>query len=281
MPRRFEPEPAGAMLKTEFLDDYELTAQELAEAIRVTTDRVERLLAGLDPLDADLALRLAKLFGGEPEGWLFWQRARDLWVARQPIRAELDAITPLDPDARLSVRRAEPLEPEVIEELQRRLADIDDPRRWVIVSRILGEDVPLYERDIARTFYNVATDCYTTDIRHATHFKRQAIAEVTASKLGDRKSVVEITTEDLKKPAHNDGVDRQVRDCLLKHSGHGMAAWDASTFLRDEADMKAYLEAAAEDGDSRVIAVAVAGVLRAMTTKTTVEYLRATGQLRA
>ncbi|MDZ4169504.1 MAG: HigA family addiction module antitoxin [Coriobacteriia bacterium] len=280
MRRRFEPEPAGAMLQTEFLDDYELTAKELAEAIRVPIERVERLLAGVDPLDADLALRLAKLFGGQADGWLYWQRARDLWRAREPIVEDLEAIVPLDPDSRLSVREDEPLEPELVEELKRRMADYDDPRRWVIVSRILDEDVPLYERDIGRSFYDVATGCYTLDLLHATPFKKREIAEATAAVLGDRQHVVEITREDLKKPAHDDEVDREVRDCLLKNSGRGMSAWDAGTYLRDNDDMAAYLEAAAKNGDGGVIAVAVADVLRAMTAKTTVEYLRATGQIR-
>lgn len=280
MRRRFEPRSAGAVLQTDFLDDYELTAQDFAEAIRLPLERVERLVSGVDPLDADVALRLATLFGGSADAWLFWQRAWDLWQARELILEELDGITPLDPDSRLSVREYEPLEPELIDELRRRIADCHDPRRWVVVSRILGEEVPLHERDIARMFYTVESNCYTPDLLCATHFKKREVAEATAAVLGDRLDVVEITTEDLKKPAHDDEVDRKIREGLLKHSGIGMSEWDIGTYLRDTADMTAYLEAAAEDGDSHLIAVAIADVIKAMTEKTTVEYLRATGQIR-
>jgi hypothetical protein len=227
-----------------------------------------------------MALRIAKLFGGTADGWLFWQRARDLWRARELILEDLDAITPLDPESRQSVREGEPLEPELIEELKRRLADCADPRRWVIVSRILGEEMPLHERDIARMFYHVETNSYTPDLLHATLFKKKEAAEATAAILGDRQEVVEITPEDLKQPVHDDAVDSQVRGCLFKNSGHGMSEWDVSTYLRDKADMSAYLQAAAEDGDGRLIAAAVTDVLKAMTEKTTVEYLRETGQIR-
>ncbi len=280
MRRRFEPEPAGAMLQSEFLDDYELTVEEFAAAIRLPVERVEHLLAGLEPLDADMALRLARLFGGAADGWLFWQRARDLWCARERIVDELDVITPLNPDTRLSMREDEPLEPELIEELQRRMADVKDPLRWVIVSRILNTDVPLHERDIARMFYSVETNCYTDDLLHATPFKNKKVAEAAAAVLGNRLGIVEITKEDLKKPKHDDDVDRQVRDRFFMSSGQGMSAWDFSTYLRDKADMAAYLEAAAESGDGCVIAVAVADVLKAMTEMTTVEYLRDRGQIR-
>ena len=59
-----------------------------------------------------------------------------------------------------------------------------------------------------------------------------------------------------------------------------MSVWDIGIHLRNEADMTAYLEAAAEDGDCELIAVAVADVMKAMTEKTTAEYLAATGQIR-
>ncbi len=195
MRRRFEPEPAGRMLQSRFLDDYELTAEEFAVAIRVPAERAERLLAGLEPLDADMALRLAKLFGGSADGWL--------------------------------------------------------------------------ERN-----------AYTPDLLHATPFKSKEVAEATAAVLGERRGVVEITKEDLRKPVHNNEVNRHVRDCLLKNSGQGMSVWDVGTYLRNEADMTAYLEAAADDGDCELIAVAVADVMKAMTEKTTVEYLRATRQIK-
>ena len=274
MRRRFEPEPVGVMLKAEFLDDYRMSAEEFAAATRCPLERVERVLAGIESLDADMALRLARLFGGAADGWLFWQQSRDLWLARERIAGDLDAIIPLDPDTRRSVREDEPLEPELIEELRRRLADVDDPRRWLVVSRILDQDVPLHERDAARTFYNVETNCYALEILVTTSFKNRQVAEATAAVLGDRMQVVEVTKDDLRKPVHDDEVDRQLRARVFKHAGQGMLAWDIGTYLRDKADMAAYLHAAAEDGDRDTIAVAVADVMTAMAESTAVEYPR-------
>ena len=62
--RRFEPQHLGATLQSEFLDDYALTPEDLASAIRVPHERAERVLAGREPVDADMSLRLARLFGG-------------------------------------------------------------------------------------------------------------------------------------------------------------------------------------------------------------------------
>jgi addiction module HigA family antidote len=277
--RRFEPEHMGTRLQAEFLDDYELTPAQFASAIRVPLERVEHVLSGLEPFDADLALRMAKLFGGSGDGWLSWQMSYDLWHAHERIVGELGALVPLDPDTRVSVREDEPLEPEFVEELRRRMDDVRDPRRWVVVSRILDEDVPLHEESISRTFYDVASNCYCADLRGATPFKSEKVAKAVADAIGERKGVVEITTQDLEVPRRSDAVDREVKDVFFRSSGHGMSDWDIGIYLRGEADMAAYLEAATEHGDPESIAAAVADVMRAMKAQTTVEYLEARGEL--
>ena len=46
--------------------------------------------------DAEMALRLGRLFGNSPEFWLNAQRAVDLWAASQSAKDEVSRITPLD-----------------------------------------------------------------------------------------------------------------------------------------------------------------------------------------
>ncbi len=277
--RRFEPEHFGAWLKSEFLGDYELSPAQFATAIRVPLERVERVLAGLESIDADLALRLAKLFGGSADGWLRWQQGYELWHAHECAAEEIDTIVPLDPNVRVSVRKDDPLEPELVEELQRRMDDVRDARRWVVVSRIFGDDAPLHEKSLTRMFYNVESGCYSPELRGATAFKRESAAAAVAKAIGERTDVVEVTKQDLEKPLRDEAIDREVRERFFRNTGQGMSEWDIGTYLRDEADMTAYLEAAAEDAAPKLIAAAVGDVMKAMKTQTTVEYLEARGQL--
>lgn len=267
-------------LQRDFLDDYQLTTEEFAAAIRVSHERAEGVLSGRESIDADLALRLARLFGGSAEGWLNWQRGFELWHAHERVAAELDGIMPLDPGTRLSVLEDEPLDPGLIEELRRRMADHDDPRRWVVVSVIGDEEVPLHEEYLGRMFYNVENGCYSMDLRGATPFKSQVVAESVAMVLGEGKHAIEVTTHDLEVPRFDDAVDRQLRESLLASAGYGMSEFDTGAYLRDKADMMAYLRAATEDGSPETIALAVGDVMKAMTAQTTVEYLEARGALR-
>ncbi len=277
--RRFRPAHLGNTLQSQYLDDYQLTAEEFALAIHVPIDRAARLLAGAEPVDADMALRLALLFGGSADAWLHWQSLYELGNARERLGAALNEISPLDPDTRLSVLEDEPLEPQLIEDLRQRLAEVDDPRRWVIESRILGEDVPLHEESLSRMFYNVESDFYSMALLGATAFKCQRVAEAVGSALGKDDGVLEVTKQDLKNSQRDEEADRELRERYFRNIGQGMSTWDISMFLRDEEDMTAYLKAVAEEGDSELIAVAVDDVMKAITAQTTVEYLEARGRL--
>ena len=277
--RRFEPAHLGDTLQSQYLDDYQLTAEEFALAIHVPGERAAGVLSGEEPVDADMALRLARLFGGSADGWLHWQNGYELWNAHECLGAALEDIAPLDPDTRLSVLEDEPLEPELIEELRRRMAEVDDPRRWVIVSRILGDDVPLHEESLRRMFYNVESNCYSMALLGATAFKCQRVAEAVASTMGKPEGVLEVTKQDLEKPQRDEEADRELRERFFRNTGQGMSKWDIGTFLRHREDMVGYLEACAEDGDSELIAAAVDDVMKAMTAQTTAEYLEERGRL--
>ena len=95
MERKIRPTHPGEMLREDFLPDYGLTASGLAEAVGVSRQTINELLRGRRAVSPDMALRLSRLFGNTPEFWLNAQRAVDLWVTAQAIKAEMRRIKPL------------------------------------------------------------------------------------------------------------------------------------------------------------------------------------------
>ncbi|MEW5995689.1 MAG: HigA family addiction module antitoxin [Candidatus Zixiibacteriota bacterium] len=93
--RKIRPTHPGEMLREDFLPDYGLTASSLAEALGVSRQTINELLRGRRAVSPDMALRLSRLFGNTPEFWLNAQRAVDLWIAAQAIKAEMKRIKPL------------------------------------------------------------------------------------------------------------------------------------------------------------------------------------------
>lgn len=89
------PTHPGEMLREDFLPDHGLSVSALAEAIGVSRQSVNELLRERRALSPEMALRISRLFGSTPEFWLNAQRAFDLWVAHQAIRAEVRRIRPL------------------------------------------------------------------------------------------------------------------------------------------------------------------------------------------
>jgi addiction module HigA family antidote len=78
----------------ELFDAY-LDGVSLAEAARrigVTRATLSRIRHGHASITADMAVRLAELFGTSAELWLDMQTAHDLWVARTKPRPKIDAI---------------------------------------------------------------------------------------------------------------------------------------------------------------------------------------------
>ncbi|MEJ2418410.1 MAG: HigA family addiction module antitoxin [Exilibacterium sp.] len=90
-----KPTHPGAMLREDFLPDYDLTVTGLAEALGVSRQSVNELLRECRAVSPEMALRLARLFGNSPEFWLNAQRSVDLWVAAQSIKDDVARIKPL------------------------------------------------------------------------------------------------------------------------------------------------------------------------------------------
>lgn len=100
MPHNFKEatESVGAHL-ADFMGEFDIKAPTLAKKIGVQRHRVTRLLDGAR-CDADMALRLAQLFGTTPEYWLNLQKLHDLSTAHVEAGAVIKAeIEPLEAPA--------------------------------------------------------------------------------------------------------------------------------------------------------------------------------------
>lgn len=80
----------GEILKEEFMEPSGLSANALAQALRVPANRILAILKGTRGITADTALRLSRYFGNSPEFWLNLQQLYELDAAK---RERLQEIT--------------------------------------------------------------------------------------------------------------------------------------------------------------------------------------------
>ena len=93
LPKHRPPTHPGEMLLEEFLKPLALTQRDLAEQIGVSYPRVNELIHAKRGVTPDTALRLARLFGVEPQLWLKLQMSWDLYhAARAPAAAGIKRI---------------------------------------------------------------------------------------------------------------------------------------------------------------------------------------------
>ena len=94
--RRLKPVHPGEVLMRDFIEPMGLTRYKVAKAIKVPQRRIDEICAGQRAMSADTALRLARLFGIDPQMWMNLQAQYDLEVAARGLRKRLDSeITPL------------------------------------------------------------------------------------------------------------------------------------------------------------------------------------------
>jgi addiction module HigA family antidote len=82
MPMKNPPHP-GQSVRHDCVEPLGLTITEAADALGVTRQTLNNLVNGKSGISADMAIRLAKAFGGDAETWLRLQTAYDLAQARQ------------------------------------------------------------------------------------------------------------------------------------------------------------------------------------------------------
>lgn len=79
----------GEILKDE-LDELNLSANALAKALAVPTNRITSILNEQRGITADTALRLAKFFGTSPDFWMSLQSSYDVKKARVAVGQEIE-----------------------------------------------------------------------------------------------------------------------------------------------------------------------------------------------
>ena len=98
---RMRPIHPGEILRDEYLVPLDLSANALAAAIGVPTNRVTTIVNGERAVTADTALRLAKFFATTPDFWLNLQLRYDLRIAEE-ARETKDALKAIRPLKRAS-----------------------------------------------------------------------------------------------------------------------------------------------------------------------------------
>ena len=96
IPTHRRPTHSGEMLLEEFLKPRGISQRQLAEAIGVPYQRINKLVNGKGRVTAGLAYRLSKYIGTTPEFWLNGQMAWDMYHALRSEAAALERIQPLE-----------------------------------------------------------------------------------------------------------------------------------------------------------------------------------------
>ncbi len=68
----------GEILAEEFMGPFGLSANALAQALRVPPNRITAIIKGDRAVTGDTALRLARYFGTTPDMWINLQAMHDL-----------------------------------------------------------------------------------------------------------------------------------------------------------------------------------------------------------
>ena len=102
---RLRPVHPGEILRSE-LDELGLSANALAKALAVPTNRITAILKGQRGVTADTALRLSRYFGTTPQFWLNLQKTFELRVAE--LRSGQDIAERVRPRVPSPAARAHP-----------------------------------------------------------------------------------------------------------------------------------------------------------------------------
>lgn len=92
---RIEPIHAGEILMEDFIEGFGITQNKLAVSIGVPPRRINEIVHGKRGITADTAIRLARYFGTSEEFWMNLQSNYELRLERRVLRAQIDAIAPL------------------------------------------------------------------------------------------------------------------------------------------------------------------------------------------
>jgi addiction module HigA family antidote len=86
------PAHPGEILKEMYMTPLRVTVTKAADALGVTRKHVSAIVNGRAPVTPDMAVRLAGVFGTEPEIWVNLQAQYDLWLVRQQVQPKVKPL---------------------------------------------------------------------------------------------------------------------------------------------------------------------------------------------
>ena len=95
LPKNRQPTHPGEIIRYEYLDELNMTQQQLADAIGITRVRINEIILGKRSITPDTAFRLAKFFNTTAEFWIGLQIKFDMWNTLQKREKEYARIRPL------------------------------------------------------------------------------------------------------------------------------------------------------------------------------------------
>jgi len=84
-----QPVHPGEILREE-MEEFELSARALAEALNVPANRVSSIVNGTRGITADTALRLSRYLGTTPELWMNLQKSYELRMAEMEAGKQIE-----------------------------------------------------------------------------------------------------------------------------------------------------------------------------------------------
>ncbi len=78
--RRMSPIHPGEILREDLMEPLGLTVSSLARELKISPNKMSKIVNGRHAINADAALRLSRYFGSTPEFWINLQAAYDLRV---------------------------------------------------------------------------------------------------------------------------------------------------------------------------------------------------------
>jgi addiction module HigA family antidote len=90
--RMHNPAHPGEILRGLYLEPMRVTITQAADALDVSRKHVSAIVNGRAPVTPDMAMRIAAVFGTEPELWVNLQAQYDLWDVSRKRRPKLKPL---------------------------------------------------------------------------------------------------------------------------------------------------------------------------------------------
>ena len=99
MMREIPPIHPGRILEEGYLNEMDITPNQLAKAMGVQQGHISQLIEGKQNITANIALRLERALGPSAQFWMNLQTRYELEMAKESLVGELGKIMPLAQEA--------------------------------------------------------------------------------------------------------------------------------------------------------------------------------------